>query len=384
MNNPILYSAALSGFIAGSQQSRYVTQTDPVIYAALVATAATFAEDVDALIPFDPLVSSSDALALSLIVAGVYAERYQQDTAPAFALSAAGIVTLYNGQKSALPPLPIAVPGNVIEFQPGGTPSDGVYTTEADLVVASQAFGGGPYWIYWNLSNAPTPGFYTFETVGELALASGGMWTDTAVTPAQPSPAQFSTQLTFANGTVIPNPPSDIYGFIQIECNQPYPNIAFTATVNSGKTTFHDFTGAWVNAGMAPLIHSDGYWLLVADDSATFNYGPVAGSPLPIGSLDYLSQVNIYMTGLSYMGPLTINFPFNYNGTGFVDPSNYPYMAIGGLFNDPTGTGASVIPAGFAGTINSSLALLFSQGGGNTGTLYYSNGTTWVPIVAAP
>jgi hypothetical protein len=42
------------------------------------------------------------------------------------------------------------------------------------------------------------------------------------------------------------------------------------------------------------------------------------------------------------------------------------------------------IPAPSAGTEETSLALLFCQGSTNTGTLYYSNGTDWVPIVTAP
>jgi hypothetical protein len=219
-----------------------------------------------------------------------------------------------------------------------------------------------------------------------LNLAPGGIWTDEGISAGNGSPAQYSNQLTFANGTVMPNPPSDVYGLIQIEVNQPYPNIPWTSTTNTGKTTFHDFTGAFSNAGMAPLISSVNDWEVLLLDGAMLNYGPVATGPLLDSQLDFLLQVNLSAGGgFGYIGPKTTNFGFGFTGNSFVDPSLYPFMSVGGLFNDPTGTGNTIIPATNSGTIESTLALLFCQGPlpSSPGTLYYSNGTVWVPATGA-
>jgi hypothetical protein len=302
------------------------------------------------------------------------------------AVTTPGVITIATPAVDTIVTSPAApsLGATLIIFRPGGVSGGNVYTDETALADATQAVGG-PYMIFWDLSLAPTPGFYTFTTVGTLDLAPGGIWTDGGYTAGNGSPAQYSNQLTFQNGTVMPNPPSDLYGFLQIECNQPYPNIAWDDTTHSGKTTFHDFTGAWCNAGMAPLIHSDNDWLVVATDGANFNYGPVASGPLAAVDLDYLLQVNLYAAGQgnsSYMGPKTINFGFSAAGVGFIDPTLYPFMQLVGLFVDPTGTGNTTIPAPSAGTEESDLALLFVEGGANPGTFYYSDGTNWVPVAA--
>jgi hypothetical protein len=286
----------------------------------------------------------------------------------------------------------LTLPGFVVDapdmsttltFQPNGTQAINVYTTEAALAAATQLLNGAPYTIFFDLSFVS--GFYTFTTIGALNLAPGGTWTDKGITAGNGSPAQFSNQLTFANGTVMPNPPSHVYGFIQIEVNQAAT--AWQSTTNSGNTTFHDYVGAWSNAGMGPLISSVDFWLLTLDDSANLNFGPVATGPLTPAELNFALRVNLQANDNSYVGPNTINFDFSISSPAiFVDPTNYPYLSISGLFVDPTGTGNTIIPAQISGTEESDVALLYVAGSGGTGpgTFYCSDGSTkWIPLAQA-
>ena len=104
-NNPALENAVSNGVVAGYAASRYTAPKSLSVYAELVTIAAAFAALVDAKIPFDALLTQSKVNALTGIVSGVFATRYQKDTSmPDYDDVAEGIVNLYTAETTVLDP----------------------------------------------------------------------------------------------------------------------------------------------------------------------------------------------------------------------------------------------------------------------------------------
>lgn len=60
MNNNCLYNAAFSGFYQGAMSGSWIRNTSPTNYLALKNAAVAFATRVDAGIPFDPTITTSN------------------------------------------------------------------------------------------------------------------------------------------------------------------------------------------------------------------------------------------------------------------------------------------------------------------------------------
>jgi hypothetical protein len=154
MNNPGLYNGALTGVIAGFVNTRFTAQTDPAIYAALIAEAEAFATILDGLIPFDSTLNDSKTQTLTTIVTGAFASRYQVGGANVNAgltALAQGLAVLYTGTATALTPI---APAGASYWQLSGGGSLEPATAQAAVSIAaagstptdgqeSAAFAGG-------------------------------------------------------------------------------------------------------------------------------------------------------------------------------------------------------------------------------------------------
>ena len=99
MNNPLLYGAAIAGFMA---QARCPIGMPSSVYASLETAAQAFASAVDADIPTDLAISDSKVNAMSLIVAAAMTGAYQTDPNQAdYTALAQGVVALYNAAVTA-------------------------------------------------------------------------------------------------------------------------------------------------------------------------------------------------------------------------------------------------------------------------------------------
>ena len=99
MNNPLLYGAAIAGFMA---QARCPIGMPSSVYASLETAAQAFASAVDADIPTDLAISDSKVNAMSLIVAAAMTGAYETDPNQAdYTALAQGVVALYNAAVTA-------------------------------------------------------------------------------------------------------------------------------------------------------------------------------------------------------------------------------------------------------------------------------------------
>lgn len=246
-------------------------------------------------------------------------------------------------------------------FQTSGS-GENVYTTEASLAAATQALNGAEYTIFWNVPS------YTFTTVGTLNLAPNGTWTGGAA-------------LTFANGTVLENPPVLAKGYdyglgqLSISVSQTQ-NVC---TTSSDGTTIFDGVDIYTTAtGAGAFIDvSSGVYDVVF---RLFGYAQGFDSTAPAfkasgGSLA-LSMFDATALGANATNSSVTNIQAGSTGV-ILDQSLYPYVIIAGVFQDASGTGPSTVPA--TGSNQGTFIL-----DGPTGALYYSNGTNWVLANAAP
>ena len=111
-NNPGLYNAAISGFLAGVHQTMYLTDNVAADYASIVSEAAVFAEAVDLQIP-----AASPGTANEEFIFGISqaesAYRYTTSTPlAAYSVVAKAIAALYIASNTAFSP--VAPPGGGI------------------------------------------------------------------------------------------------------------------------------------------------------------------------------------------------------------------------------------------------------------------------------
>jgi hypothetical protein len=168
-NNPDLYNAAVRGFAAGAFFGKDLTAapaTDAT-YADISAQAATFAAEMDAMIPAGEPSSAQSAF-LAAAVQAVYANKYSTDLPEsAFEGMAANLAALYNeiGDIFVPTPPPENLPHSSIIFRPGGVAGNNVYTTTASVasvlaaqsglvdVVVDDRFGAANLDIVWDVQS---------------------------------------------------------------------------------------------------------------------------------------------------------------------------------------------------------------------------------------
>lgn len=105
MNNALLYNAAIAGGTGGSQDQRWLVQSNSSQYQDIRNQVIAFATAVDAAIPTDSSVNESDAQLLQSICQAVLSSRYpQQLTESQFTDLAKAVAALYAELQAALSP----------------------------------------------------------------------------------------------------------------------------------------------------------------------------------------------------------------------------------------------------------------------------------------
>ena len=255
-------------------------------------------------------------------------------------------------------------------FRPGGVAAPGVFVDEPSLAAATNALNGAAYTILFDLSlsTTPSPGAYTFATVGLLNLAPNGTWTSNGI----PAVLAFSVGTTLAD---VPNlvgngQTPDTIGNASLEIV-----IFQAATVNTSALTAPQFRtiigasvyqsatgGAWIDntGGTSP-------YTVIATGASNLGDGTPAATPLLVGvELLAFAGVLVNTAAISTAGDSSV---IVYGTGSTIDPALYPFTIVKGTINDASGTAAAAIPA--AG----------SQGGvivdSTSALLYISDGASW-------
>jgi hypothetical protein len=233
-----------------------------------------------------------------------------------------------------------------------------VTTTEAALATATQSFGG-PYTLFWDLSLVS--GTYTLTTVGNLALAPNGFWTDFGLGYA----------LIFANGTTLPSAP-DLGGALNIEVTQA----ASVATVSSGRVQWSLFELANTQES-----GSSGAFFEVTGNANAFVFlhdSSALGGPNSLQVNGISAFATVQCQDASSLGVNAVEsvasgqIQIDAAGAGVsVDPSLYEFLQVENIYVDLSGTGVSTINA----TVQNVGAILISNG-----QIYEATAGGWITI----
>jgi hypothetical protein len=241
----------------------------------------------------------------------------------------------------------------VFVFQPKGTPGGNVYTDEGLLSAAVLAISG-PVTIFFDLSQVGAYEYY-FQTIGNLNLGQNTTW-------ASPSDDFNVGTIQFAYGTTLSFPPVEVHGNLNIAVAQPDTVCTLTTACT---TSFHD---------TSVLYSAEGYF--VDNNGSDWTVRLKDNSNLGTGAALFANSVTVWVfdAALLYTTAEGSGNTHTIVGspTAYVDTDYYANMFINGLFVDYSGTATSVIPA--SNIINSTAYIL------QAGTLYYSNGASWIAV----
>lgn len=167
ITNPILFNAALSGSLGGSQQ-RWITNPTQAAYTQIQAVAVAIATSIDEALGTQTNVNSAEADLMQSITQGIMTSRYpSSDSSSDYDAIAAAVVAMYLELKGGLDPLGIAPtgdPNTLALFNDDGLLSDDLklvsrFVAPFSLVGVLDYRTGGGSGPLWNLGGSVLDGF---------------------------------------------------------------------------------------------------------------------------------------------------------------------------------------------------------------------------------
>ena len=186
LNNPILYNAALTGFVTGISVTRGFAASLPSGSGPINASAQAFATKVDTAIPTDPSISTSKGILLEAITIGFASLR-----AITPLLLQATVDLVVEAYQTAVPSLAnvndILGSASPVVFKPGVPSSGSTYATAAEIATALNAVNGAlfvyidasleacviPDGVVWDMQNTGSIVGLSSEA-GALTIEDGG------------------------------------------------------------------------------------------------------------------------------------------------------------------------------------------------------------------
>jgi hypothetical protein len=251
--------------------------------------------------------------------------------------------------------------GSSLVFSPGGTAGPNVFTTEATLAAATATLNGGEYTIFFDLSHVA--GTYAFTTVGMLALAGGGKWTDDGL----------SYTITFNAGTTLPAPPALIAGTLTVDVAQAVPLCTVSGT--NGVTAVFDDAAIEVSGAGAFILCTAGIYYVAIYGNVEIGGGSNTERALQTsgaGAIELIAADQTTVQAFAIDSGCTVSVASADLGgiDGVTDPVLYQRLLCEGLFVDRVGGAVAAVPAASAFFLDDT----------QTGKKYWAKGSNWLQL----